>query len=739
MLQSIKKTSNNPSPRQQSPALEEDNENIFRVDSPCPLPENNFILPNNHLNEIGMSTPNPQQNFKNFESEKKMKKVTLDNYLNKNYKKERKMSMIEMNTDQLAKSFHPNIHYSNLNINMSNNKTTFYNNDQRFGHGGTPQSMMINNFQAPLNHYMAMPNFNIVNSPRGLFNDQTKINLESKNMNNENINHHCSEHQMNADLICLTDRTIICTNCALFGVHKGHNYMKLEDFINQCKSKLKEIISYSKDDKLLKFMSGNKENISKIQNKIHSKKEELFSKVENILEKMIQKLRVQEKEAKMYISKQFENFESSINQLNELRIRNKSKYEELQNRINKIEMTLNSKIPDLSFLLDNLILKKDFTSKTMMESIMKEFMVEEKKIIGVVEKELFKYQIEPRKSLSKEIEQCFVQISYLANSEVKTPNKKKLSTLKSKQVLKQINQKNKINKQTSLTKNSELNLQKKKTIMKNSVNFSLEKEFEDFQFNLELNKRLNQQSRLNSTSKKKLMSQHVSKENINDQFSQKIQIYTESEVSDEREQYTEGNEVEFDPVNMMGMNNREQEYEQIYTDSEEISNELADNPQLISRSNTFKNQIISNVNKNYKKSEIILKRNHQNKSIKFLQGMKNKTKNFELMIKNQGKERLKKSMRHHKSHKNINPKFNELINFSENMIHDKIKNHSGNKRKTQNDSNVRFSGMLTGYLSDRNVKDQPLISQFNDYSQVKNLEFLRKSSAHNFQNYKLNR
>ena len=47
-------------------------------------------------------------------------------------------------------------------------------------------------------------------------------------------NQFCTEHQTVANMVCLTDHKVICSNCALFGIHKGHDYCKFDDFKEKC-------------------------------------------------------------------------------------------------------------------------------------------------------------------------------------------------------------------------------------------------------------------------------------------------------------------------------------------------------------------------------------------------------------------------------------------------------------------------------------------------------------------------
>lgn len=37
----------------------------------------------------------------------------------------------------------------------------------------------------------------------------------------------CLSHHKNCDLVCLTDKKVICSDCVLFGEHREHKYQKI--------------------------------------------------------------------------------------------------------------------------------------------------------------------------------------------------------------------------------------------------------------------------------------------------------------------------------------------------------------------------------------------------------------------------------------------------------------------------------------------------------------------------------
>ena len=43
----------------------------------------------------------------------------------------------------------------------------------------------------------------------------------------------CKEHARKLELICIQDKRRICSMCALFGQHKGHEYLQENDVMNE--------------------------------------------------------------------------------------------------------------------------------------------------------------------------------------------------------------------------------------------------------------------------------------------------------------------------------------------------------------------------------------------------------------------------------------------------------------------------------------------------------------------------
>ena len=43
----------------------------------------------------------------------------------------------------------------------------------------------------------------------------------------------CPEHNRKVEIICIQDRMRICSTCALFGAHKGHDVREEQDVVTE--------------------------------------------------------------------------------------------------------------------------------------------------------------------------------------------------------------------------------------------------------------------------------------------------------------------------------------------------------------------------------------------------------------------------------------------------------------------------------------------------------------------------
>ena len=121
------------------------------------------------------------------------------------------------------------------------------------------------------------------------------------------LTQYCKIHpNKNLEIICLDDKCKICTNCALFGEHKNHNIINIDDFEKEIEVKSEVLIDLFdtiekkfkdekfsnsdnlKYDNLLKYINEKFDNIS---NSIVSFTKKVITKIQDDEKKMMEKIK----------------------------------------------------------------------------------------------------------------------------------------------------------------------------------------------------------------------------------------------------------------------------------------------------------------------------------------------------------------------------------------------------------------------------------------------------------------
>ena len=87
-------------------------------------------------------------------------------------------------------------------------------------------------------------NIEYLTSPQPKLNtDKFKLLESIKKFSEKKITQYCKIHpNKNLEIICLDDKCKICTNCALFGEHKNHNIINIDDFEKEIEVKSEVLI-----------------------------------------------------------------------------------------------------------------------------------------------------------------------------------------------------------------------------------------------------------------------------------------------------------------------------------------------------------------------------------------------------------------------------------------------------------------------------------------------------------------
>jgi hypothetical protein len=108
----------------------------------------------------------------------------------------------------------------------------------------------------------------------------------------------CIYHGRPLEIICIEDKEKICTNCALFGLHKNHNLINEEDFIKEISLKTEVLIDLYEliDSNIHLFEKEMSENLENILSENESRYENLRKNIHDAFSTIIEKVQNKEKE-----------------------------------------------------------------------------------------------------------------------------------------------------------------------------------------------------------------------------------------------------------------------------------------------------------------------------------------------------------------------------------------------------------------------------------------------------------
>lgn len=262
--------------------------------------------------------------------------------------------------------------------------------------------MMYNNMSQQMGAYLQMHPMGIPNQPKMFMNNARSGNIIPQNYD-DSPSHFCLEHRTISNLVCLTDQKIICSNCALFGIHKGHDYIKFDNFKNDCRGKLKNIQNEFEKIRFKRFLREGDKEAHFIREKVEDKKRLLFSDLETLTADIIKNIREQETQIKDNIDAKFEQFETVIDEWSNIQMRIKDKSENLEHRLQKLRKAVNARQTDFQFLMDNLYNDGIQSPTGDITKLAQEIQKNEGTATAFVEKELEKYEIRTNEPRVKEV------------------------------------------------------------------------------------------------------------------------------------------------------------------------------------------------------------------------------------------------------------------------------------------------------------------------------------------------
>ncbi|KRX08519.1 hypothetical protein PPERSA_13000 [Pseudocohnilembus persalinus] len=128
----------------------------------------------------------------------------------------------------------------------------------------------------------------------------------------------CKVHDRPLEIICVEDKVKICTNCALFGQHKGHQVSTEEEILVKLTDKAEQaVIILSKMDSLRKELTEKQIN-QFLNSNIQEKKNQLEQQIKKKFQSLKQLIQKKEEEAILEIELKLENAEQDIMDMPEI-------------------------------------------------------------------------------------------------------------------------------------------------------------------------------------------------------------------------------------------------------------------------------------------------------------------------------------------------------------------------------------------------------------------------------------
>ena len=163
----------------------------------------------------------------------------------------------------------------------------------------------------------------------------------------------CQLHRKPLDMVCINDKTMICTDCALFDQHRGHVYRRDEDFLTDCRTALKNVRA-DRDFNCNKGLSESEKRVDLLTSQINEKQEAFEYQISQEIEATIRLVKQREQELKQLASEQFEKIKETIRSFKASLSSAKEKDDSILFQLKRLENALNLNPPQFKILLDGL-------------------------------------------------------------------------------------------------------------------------------------------------------------------------------------------------------------------------------------------------------------------------------------------------------------------------------------------------------------------------------------------------
>ena len=201
----------------------------------------------------------------------------------------------------------------------------------------------------------------------------------------------CKEHNRKCNLVCITDNRLICTDCVLFGIHKNHEYNRIEDFKKEIKSKLTSLDSKNEVLKNKGLLLNTDKRIYDLREKVDAKRKELEESINKKIDIVIEELRSKKSDLRESLFSKFNKFDYSINIIHTTAKNIKERQKKMNTVLGRVKEQVEIEDSDYPFILKTL-----YSTNNIFETI-RDFSNEithlEDSTVDLIDRELEKYVV----------------------------------------------------------------------------------------------------------------------------------------------------------------------------------------------------------------------------------------------------------------------------------------------------------------------------------------------------------
>lgn len=125
----------------------------------------------------------------------------------------------------------------------------------------------------------------------------------------------CKDHDKPKDIVCLTDAEVVCSDCALFGSHKPHDFLPFLDFQRKTAEELKAIELRLVQLKKQPFAVNARTDVKTLREEIQAKFNDCMVQIDYEFAKISQEIANQKTDCVKSLEKVFEAFESKADEI----------------------------------------------------------------------------------------------------------------------------------------------------------------------------------------------------------------------------------------------------------------------------------------------------------------------------------------------------------------------------------------------------------------------------------------